>query len=358
MNHSDLSPPDTVSFVPLPSWIRAAVRCGFPIAPILHEIGIPTVGSAAHGIVITQDQSFRLMEACVARAKGAHFPFVFGENSALESIPEVQDYICSCVTLRDAIQYFKWVQDLMCNGVNLSLCEGERYTQIRIDMGSGKHRSKASIFFTETLITSIIKLITQLLGNKEIERLTFRHAPPDYAAAYERFFGVPIQFNQAADAVVICTEFLDRKLNGAVPELHEQAKSQILQRVSNRSSLTTMVAQLSRLFAEQPDLLMCGLEAAACKLQIQPRTLQRRLHEENRTYSDVQSESRFQMTCTLLRNTNYSVDEISERLGYSDRRALTRAFKRWSDTSPSSYRNARPVSDGPGAPLTQHTQSA
>lgn len=338
MHHPALPQPGTVSFVPLPSWIRAAVRCGFPIAPVLHELGIPSVGSAAHGIVITQDQSFRLMEACVARAKGAHFPFVFGENAALESIPEVQDYICSCVTLRDAIQYFKWVQDLMGNGVNLSLCETERYTQIRIDMGNGKSRTKAAIFFTETLITSIIKLVTQLLGNKEIERLTFRHAPPDYAAAYQRFFGVPIQFDQAADAVVIRTQFLDQKLNGAVPALQEQARSRILQRVSTHSASGTVVGQLGRLFAQQPDLLVCGLDAAAARLKIQPRTLQRRLQEENRSYSDVQSESRFQTACALLRDTDYSVDEISERLGYSDRRALTRAFKRWSDTSPSSYR--------------------
>lgn len=345
MNHLEFSQPDTVSFVPLPSWIRAAVRCGFPIAPVLHEIGIPTIGSATHGIVITQQQSFQLMEACVARAKGAHFPFVFGENSALESIPEVQDYICSCVTLRDAIQYFKWVQDLMSNGVNLSLCESGHFTHIRIDIGSGERRTKASIFFTETLITSIIKLITQLLGNKEIERLTFRHAAPDYAPAYARFFGVPIQFDQAADAVIIRTEFLDRKLNGAVPELHEHAKSQLLQRVSKHSSHATMVGQLTRLFATHPELLMSGLDTAAAWLEIQPRTLQRRLQEEDRTFSDVQSESRFQMTCALLRTTDFSVDEISERLGYSDRRALTRAFKRWSNTSPSCYRNAH---HGPG----------
>jgi AraC-like DNA-binding protein len=87
-------------------------------------------------------------------------------------------------------------------------------------------------------------------------------------------------------------------------------------------------------------LLAAGLEAAAARLNITPRTLQRRLHEENKTFSDVQSESQFHITCSLLRNTDYSVDEISERLGFSDRRALTRAFKRWSNTSPSSYRNA------------------
>ncbi len=325
------------------SWIRAAVRCGFAIAPILEEIGIPVVDSATHGIVISQEQSFRLIEACVARAQGEHFPFVFGENTALESIPEVQAYIFSCVTLRDAIKYYDWVRELMSNGVNLSLHETGDFTHIQMKIGHARIRTDASVFFTETLITSILKLISQLLGRKEIERLTFRHAPPAYSAIYSTFFGVPVLFGQAADAVVIRTELLDRKLNGAVPELHEQAKSRILHRVSTLSSSASMVGQLTRLFAECPDLLMSGLDAAASRLHIQPRTLQRRLHEENQTFSDVQSQSRFQITCSLLRNTNCSVDEISERLGFSDRRAFTRAFKRWSDTSPSSYRNARSV---------------
>ncbi|MES3021640.1 MAG: AraC family transcriptional regulator ligand-binding domain-containing protein [Pseudomonadota bacterium] len=343
MNQVNLSQRNLVSFVPLPSWIRAAVNCGFAIAPVLDEIGIPVVDSGTHGIVITQDQSFRLIEACVARAKGEHFPFVFGENSANESLPEIQAYICSCATLRDAIKSYKWVQELMSNGVDLSLHEANGFTQIRINIGNPKNRTNASIYFTETLISSIVKLVTRLLGRKEIERLTFRHAPPVYSAAYSKFFGMPIQFDQAADAVVVRTELLDCKLNGALPALHQQAKAQILNRVSKLSSLASMVGQLSRLFAKHPELLVSGLDAAACKLQIEPRTLQRRLHEENQTFSEVQSQSRFQMTCSLLRNTDYSVDEISERSGFSDRRAFTRAFKRWSNTSPSNYRNAGTV---------------
>jgi AraC-like DNA-binding protein len=286
VNDLSLSQQELVSLVPLPGWIRAAVRCGFAIAPMLRDIGIPVVDSGAQGVVITQKQSFRLMEACVAQARGEHFPFVFGENCVLESIPEIQTYVCSCETLRDAIKSYNWVRDLMSNGVNISLHETETYAYIRINIGNARVRTDAAIFFTETLITSVIKLITQLVGRKDVERLTFRHAPPDYSAAYAKFFGVPVQFDQVTDAVVIRTELLDRPLNGAVPELHQQAKAQIL----------------------------------------------------HQTFADVQSQSRFQKTCSLLRNTDCSVNEISERLGFSDRRAFTRAFKRWSNVSPSCYR--------------------
>jgi AraC-like DNA-binding protein len=342
VNHPYLSQQELVSFVPLPSWIRAAVRCGFAIAPVLHEIGVTVLESGTHGIVITREQSFRLIEACVARAQGAHFPFVFGETAALESIPEVQTYICSCTTLREALQYYNWVGEMMCNGVNLSLLEQGSETQIQLSIGDATQRTDAAIFFTETVTSSIIKLITQLLGRKEIERLSFRHAAPAYAAAYAAFFAVPVQFNQASDAVVIRTGLLDLPLNGALPELHRQARSQLLHRVSTLSPPASMLGQLGRLFAEHPDLLMSGLEVAASRLNMQPRTLQRRLHEENLTFSDIQAQSQFQMTCSLLRNTNCSVDEISERLGFSDRRALTRAFKRWANTSPSNYRNTCP----------------
>lgn len=339
MNHPHLPQQELVSFVPLLSWIRAAVRCGFAIAPVLQELGIRVTDSGTHGVVITQEQSFRLIEACVARARGEHFPFVFGESASLESIPEVQAYICSCTSLREAVKYYNWVRDMMSNGVNLSLHESGSYTRIQLDIGDAGHRSNVAIFFTETVTASIIKLISQLLGHRDVERLTFRHAAPAHAAAYAAFFKAPIAFGQAADAVIIRTDLLDRQLDGAVPELHQQAKSRLLHRVAALSSSASMVAQLSRLFAQYPDLLLSGLDAAAARLDMQPRTLQRRLHEEHHTFSEVQAQSRFQMSCSLLRNTNCSVDEISERLGFSDRRALTRAFKRWANTSPSNYRS-------------------
>lgn len=332
-----------ISQVPLPGWIRAAARCGFAVAPVLDEIGIPLVDTGEHGIVITQAQSFRLMEMCTARAKAKaeHFPFVFGEHCGLESVPEIQTYVCTCATLRDAIASYNWVRDLMNNGVNLSLHETEHYATIRIDFGDAPARAGASIFFTETLVTSVVKLITQLAGRKEVERVLFRHAPPDYFPLYTRFFGLPVQFDQEADAVMIRSELLNRPLNGAVPALHQQAKAQILHRVAKLHALGSITAQLSRLFADRPELLMQGLDAAATALHIHPRTLQRRLHEEHQSFADVQAQSRFQKTCCLLRHTDCSVNEISDRLGFSDRRAFTRAFKRWSKVSPSDYRALR-----------------
>jgi AraC-like DNA-binding protein len=343
MNRPYLSPQECVSFVPLLSWIRAAVRCGFAIAPVLREIGIPVIDGGTHGVVITQEQAFRLIETCVARARGEHFPFAFGENAVLESNPEVQAYICSCTTLRDAIRYYNWGQEMMSTDVSLVLHETRNLTHIQLDMGAAGSQAGASVFFRETLIASVVKLITQLLGRKEIERLGFSHAAPAYADAYFRFFGVPVQFDQATDAVVIRTELLDRQLNGAVPELLRQAKAKVLHRVAMFSAAESAVGQLNRLFTRHPDLLLAGLDVAAARLNIQPRTLQRRLQDEGQTFSEVQSQSRFQVTCSLLRNTSCSVDDIGAQLGFSDRRAFTRAFKRWANTSPSSYRNGGSV---------------
>lgn len=330
-----------VSFVPLLSWIKAAVRCGFAIAPVLHEIGIPVVESGSRGIVITREQSFRLIEACVARSRGKHFPFVFGENAAVESIPEVQAYIYSCNSLREALQYYNWVGELMSNGADLSIREENGFAHIRLNVETTGDRPSAAVFFTEILITSIVNLISQLLGNKEIERLTFRHAAPAYSDMYSNFFGAPIHFDQATDAVVIRAELLDRRLDGALPELHRQARARLLDRLALLTPSISIVEQLSDLFARCPDLLRSGLDAAAARLDMHPRTLQRRLQEENQTFLDVQSRSQFEMTCAMLRNTEFSVEEISEQLGFSDRRAFTRAFKRWTNTSPSHYRSVR-----------------
>jgi AraC-like DNA-binding protein len=67
------------------------------------------------------------------------------------------------------------------------------------------------------------------------------------------------------------------------------------------------------------------------------RTLKRRLAEHGTSYSLLLDEQRRQRACELLR-TDMNVDQIAERLGYSDAANFTRAFRRWTGQSPRAFR--------------------
>jgi AraC-like DNA-binding protein len=70
------------------------------------------------------------------------------------------------------------------------------------------------------------------------------------------------------------------------------------------------------------------------------RTLQRRLDEEGVTYSQLLEDLRHDLAIYLLRDPGRQAAEVSNELGYRDPAIFTRAFKRWTGTTPSQYRRA------------------
>jgi AraC-like DNA-binding protein len=53
-------------------------------------------------------------------------------------------------------------------------------------------------------------------------------------------------------------------------------------------------------------------------------------------------ETRYRIARQLLRDTLLGVEELAVTLGYADATAFSRAFRRWSGTSPSRWRATQP----------------
>ena len=65
-----------------------------------------------------------------------------------------------------------------------------------------------------------------------------------------------------------------------------------------------------------------------------PKTLTRRLRNEGTTFRGLLDELRLQLAERYLRQPNLSVDEVAFLLGYSERSAFHRAFRRWTGRAP------------------------
>ena len=169
----------------------------------------------------------------------------------------------------------------------------------------------------------------------------FRSPPGKFADQFETFFARPVKFNAPFDALVFERRILDLPLEGAFPALHEQAHFLAAQRLGKEAKRQGVAAEIEELILREPDLLAVGIEDMADRLNLHARTLQRRLKEEGDSYLHVQARMRHRLACQWLRQGNVSIDDISARLGFSDRRAFTAAFKRWEGTTPKAWREAQ-----------------
>ncbi|HET6789515.1 MAG TPA: helix-turn-helix domain-containing protein, partial [Aquabacterium sp.] len=125
---------------------------------------------------------------------------------------------------------------------------------------------------------------------------------------------------------------------GAVPDLHRRAQQQVEQQLPEPGS-SSMVASLVKLFRQHPHLMGQGIERLAERLNVHPRTLQRRLREEGEPFGDIQARCRYERAITALKaGPTTDIEALSEQLGFSDRHSFTRAFRRWTGLAPSEFR--------------------
>jgi len=97
--------------------------------------------------------------------------------------------------------------------------------------------------------------------------------------------------------------------------------------------------QIRKIWKNKPDEIACNIEQMAIHLNVSSRTLQRRLKDEDTCYLTLQDSARLNLTMDLF-SSGRNVEEVSEALGFSNRRCFTRAFKRWTGESPKAHKKA------------------
>jgi AraC-like DNA-binding protein len=84
-----------------------------------------------------------------------------------------------------------------------------------------------------------------------------------------------------------------------------------------------------------------SMEIVAAKLGLSRQTLFRRLKAEGVTFEKVLDELRHKLARHYLNGKNVSVNETAYLVGFSDPAAFSRAFKRWTGSSPRGMRRER-----------------
>jgi AraC-like DNA-binding protein len=164
-----------------------------------------------------------------------------------------------------------------------------------------------------------------------------RQRPRDHAKLERVFRCVPI-YGCDDNSVLVDLATLNKPLSYANLEV-VKASEDAMDRYRANWADRSLVAQLSNVLKE---LLPSGeprQEDVAERLQMTLRTLQRRLTDLQTCYRDVLNDTRHELALNYLGSDQYSVGEIAFLLGFSEVSAFTRAFRRWTSTSPREWRN-------------------
>ena len=99
-----------------------------------------------------------------------------------------------------------------------------------------------------------------------------------------------------------------------------------------------VVAQLRRVLRTLLVSSSGSEEQVAQIFSMHRRTLNRRLQARDTTFRALVEETRFDIARHFLEITRLPIVEIASALDYADASAFTRAFRRWSGTTPAAWR--------------------
>jgi AraC-like DNA-binding protein len=191
----------------------------------------------------------------------------------------------------------------------------------------------------ETFITRVLTILRQTTGLPVRPReLRLQTAAPAWHAELERIVDAPVRHRHRSNELIFGAAWLDqpnrsgdarmyRTLTRVAGELIERLP--VVERFSQRVRATILQA----LPDHDP-----SVDQVAHSLCMSPRTLQRRLSQENTSYQRVLDRVRLELSIEYIAMSRMPLSEAALKLGFSDLTSFHRAFKRWTGTPPAEFR--------------------
>ncbi|WP_436643994.1 AraC family transcriptional regulator [Microbaculum sp. FT89] len=160
---------------------------------------------------------------------------------------------------------------------------------------------------------------------------------PSRLDSYWHFFRAPVRFDQEIAALVFPASLLETPIPGADPDLLRELMTQV--RFLGRDSDRSVSDRLRRLIRRQLVNAHCTVDSIAHSLDLNRRTLNRRLRAEGTTVRRLMGEVRFEVACQLISDTELGLSAIAAALDFSEPAAFNHAFRRWAGCTPTEWRN-------------------
>lgn len=197
------------------------------------------------------------------------------------------------------------------------------------------------LLFYEMGLAAMMQFTSTLIGaTASTLEVQLRSPRPQDPAFYEDFYGCPVFFEQKEMVIRLPINLLAtpvKQPDRVLLDLLSKQADQALAALPHDGEWVHKVRQeIVRLCHEDSPTLAKVAE----QFFITPRTLQRHLYDEGFRFQQLLDETRQHLAEQYLNDHRLQLTDIAELLGYSDQSALTRAFKRWTGSTPKFVRKS------------------
>jgi AraC-like DNA-binding protein len=312
---------------------------GIPKDDALRQLRLSEASISSPATRVSLDQVINCYAYAAERSRDPHFAYRTGLGFHVSAYGMYGFAILSAVNYRETMQFAVKYHQLAAPLTTIEFAEIDGCGVWRLEPLARPHiDARLFRFIIEMQFAIILSLHRDVMGEsfsaKEFQ-VTFR--PARNASEYVDLFGAPVLFGQSANRLLFESRWLD-----GTPRLGNEITNSTVMRLCDAQMDEF---QLRRgLVGEVRRILMKNLmrpkqfEDIAQNLNMSARTLRRKLREENSSFRRVVDELRRDMAVRYLRDTDLTVEEIAETLGFSDAANFRQAFRRWTKATPSEFK--------------------
>jgi len=211
----------------------------------------------------------------------------------------------------------------------------------RIVLTDRRGPPETRVFAHETLLMLLHGLACWLVGRRiPIRYVQFGYPEPAHGAEYRLMYSHDLRFQMPQTAIAFDAGLLGLPViqdEHSVLDFLAHAPENILVKYKNPRGLGARIRRRLRQSLPQgfPEF-----DALAQELRMAPATLRRRLQEEGSAYQTIKDELRRDLAIEHLTHSHRTVLDIALELGFAERSAFHRAFRKWTGVSPGDFRRA------------------
>lgn len=251
----------------------------------------------------------------------------------------MSDLIPQCLTLKDQLKQTSRFYNLTHPNIDFDLKEYHKDAVFSISLTDNGY--DAQHFLREFLMVIWHRFPSWLIGEPiKLRSIEFSFARPAHETELNVMFPANISYNHKHNRLIFDRRYLSKPISRTRSEIEQFVRRSPYDLMTIPGREQTLESQIERLMAPRDADRMKNitLNDVADQLFMSPQTIQRRLSDLGTSFNTIKENWRRERAIKLLQNNQLSIEAISERLGFSEARSFTRAFKTWTGLSPRKYR--------------------
>jgi len=279
----------------------------------------------------------RLLEAAAQETGDEYFGLHFGEQFNPKDIGALVYLVVNSPTVAAAIQNMERYFHLHNAAATVHFSIERRHGYLRYLLtGLPPHALRQQNEFSMAVVQKTFRMIAG--RDWKPHEVQFVHPAPAGIAEHVRVFGSRILFGRATNALVVERDFIERQVPACDHRLYRILKGNAERMLDQMPHGNDVLALANRAISASMSEGNPTLAQVAKKMFTSPRTLERRLKEHNVVFKKLLDDTRHRLALDHLRDDRDTLTQIAFLLGYSETSVFNRAFKRWTGSTPSEYR--------------------